>query len=209
MRNETLSGTRSPSAAPHPDYDRGSLRYDQQAVPWAQLILAVMISRLAGGDIVQCCQSWAGLGGRRATRLEPSQRKLSLSSRDDPNYKDINAVAGAARRYALMRSRPTSPGASLPSGRCLSAVRGWDTSVPRDRRWRKRRPRIDLLQKPNSRLPGHVGAVMYGPAAVVEVVESNRRRWAPGCDGVAVGARWRQTVACPHGGKGQQGVGAS
>lgn len=42
-----------------------------------------------GGDSDRCSQSWARPGGRCATRFEPSQRKLSLSPRDDPNYKDI------------------------------------------------------------------------------------------------------------------------
>jgi hypothetical protein len=131
VRNETLSGMHSSCFVPHPDYDKGVFRYGQQQLPQVRFVLVLKKTSLAatGTSVSRTAQDQEDdvrLG------LEPSQRKLSLSSRDDPNYKGIMPVAGAAPRYALMRSRATSPGASLPSGRCLLAVRACDTSVPRD-----------------------------------------------------------------------------
>lgn len=54
---------------------------------WAHLIL-VVITRLAA-TLSSVSRAGQDHVGRCETRLEPSQRKLSLSSRDDPNYKDI------------------------------------------------------------------------------------------------------------------------
>lgn len=54
---------------------------------WAHLIL-VVTSRLAA-TLSSVSRAGRDQVGRCATRLEPSQRKLSLSSRDDPNYKGI------------------------------------------------------------------------------------------------------------------------
>lgn len=99
--------------------------YDQQQLPWVQFVLVFVVRRWRRqGPVCFFPSSWTRPGGRCATRIEPSQRKLSLSSRDDTNYKDIHAVPGAAHRYALMRSRATFPGASLPSGKCLPAGPG-------------------------------------------------------------------------------------
>lgn len=109
------------------------------------------------------------------SRPEASQRKLSLSSRDDPNYKGINAVAGAAHRYALMRSRATSPGTLMQPGKCLPAcLWSWLTTrqFPGDRGWWAR---IDLLQKPDTTAVTHPGRWMPQRCglitAVVEVVK--------------------------------------
>lgn len=74
-------GMHSFCLAPRPGYDnkRGP-RHDQQNLPWAHFIL-VVINR-ATATLSSSARARTRPGGRR-------QRKLSLSSRDDPNYKGI------------------------------------------------------------------------------------------------------------------------
>lgn len=51
--------------------------------------IVVVTSLSSAAALPNAFQGWTRPGGRCASRLEPSQRRLSLSSRDDPNYKDI------------------------------------------------------------------------------------------------------------------------
>lgn len=88
--NQTLSGLHSSCFVPRPGYDKGDAPIWPAEFSWAHLCSLTVESRLAAAlSSVSRTEELDRTGQALCESTRAGQRKLSLSSRDDPNYKDI------------------------------------------------------------------------------------------------------------------------